>query len=217
MTAKEPKNRYQTCDELLKNLESLGLASEALSFVQKKASLSDPREESATMSKTTVVEAPVAKSSAEAAFASVAAPALDLKVWHVQMSMPDGTRVTRIYNTPQLQKMLTDGTVAPTAKASHSPTEGFRSLATYHEFQGAALSKMAKKAADKNTARTRGLYKRIEEKERLREEAAHAKDDETAAQANLRYWGGFFLKTVLPIGIGIIVLIVLIKLISTIL
>src|SRR5438445_7285001 len=33
MTAKLPKYRYQTCDELIKDLESLGLASEVLSFV----------------------------------------------------------------------------------------------------------------------------------------------------------------------------------------
>ena len=33
MTAKHPKNRYQTCEEVIKDIESLGLASEALTFL----------------------------------------------------------------------------------------------------------------------------------------------------------------------------------------
>ena len=37
MTAKQPKNRYQTCDEVIKDLESLNLASQTLAFLTQKA------------------------------------------------------------------------------------------------------------------------------------------------------------------------------------
>jgi hypothetical protein len=133
------------------------------------------------------------------------------------MKMPDGEVKTRKYTTVQLVKMLGDGTIAVTARASHSPNDNFRSLSTYKEFQGLALSKMTKKGADKNTARTRGLFKRIEEAERKREENENARKggDETAFSANLRYWGGFFLKIVLPIGVGIGLLIFLVHFLAS--
>ena len=55
--------------------------------------------------------------------------------------------MTRKYRTAQLQKMLTDGTMKPNALASHMPSDGFRTLGTYKEFQGAALGTLTKKAA----------------------------------------------------------------------
>jgi hypothetical protein len=117
--------------------------------------------------------------------------------------MPDGKQITRKYNTAQLQKMLTDGTIAPSAKASHSAEDNFRALATYKEFQGAALSKMAKKGADKNSARTRGGMKQIAEEVRKRDEAARDNQEEDSAMtANMKYWMGI-VHMVMPIGLGI--------------
>ncbi len=218
MTAKLPKNRYQTCAELIKDLESLDLASTQLTFLSAKPTAKSAAEAVDPMTKTTVTSAQM-KSRVDADFAASAAPVLDLDSWYVQVKMPDGEVKTRKYTTAQLFKMLTDGTIAVTARGSHTPNDNFRALATFKEFQGIALGKMTKKAADKNTARTRGLFKRIEEEERHREAEANARKgaDDTAVSANVRYWGGFFLRVVLPIGIGIGVLIFLIGYLATIL
>jgi hypothetical protein len=108
--------------------------------------------------------------------------------------------------------MLEEGTIKPTAKASHQATEGFRTLGTYKEFQGVALGALAKKAADKNTARYRGLYKKIEEKELEREKEEmlrRGEVEETTMQATRRYWMGILIKA-LPVIVGIIVLYLLV-------
>lgn len=200
MTAKLPKYRYQKCEDLIKDLESLGLASESLTFLTPRPSAPAKSDEVSpdVLSKTTVVEC----SSKSDTDASSPVPAFDADVWYVQTKLADGTTATRRYGTAQLQKMLADGTIAPNAKASHSPTDGFRSIATYREFQGSALSKVSKKAADKSSARYRNLYKKIEQEERKKEEA-QTKTEDTAVRANTRYWLSIAL-IVLPIALGII-------------
>ena len=203
MTAKTPKYRYQTCGEVIKDLESLGLANETLSFVlPKPMRLAHRVEETPLPGRTSVV---VSKSMAEAG----ASPSIDLDQWYVQLKMPDGKAVTRKYATAQLQKMLAEGTMKPTARVSHSPNDGFRSLGTYKEFQGAALNKLSKESADKHTARNRGIYKKIEEDDRQRgEKEREASKDETAMRANVRYWGGLSLA-ILPVIVAVIAMIVL--------
>jgi serine/threonine-protein kinase len=207
-TAKDPKNRYPGCEELIKDLESLGLASETLSFIaQKKTLVKENPASDDDLSKTTVLESAI-KTSTELAFAEVAAPAiLNPNAWYVQMKSPEGKLITRRYSTAQLLKMLDDGTLSATAKASRSETEGFRSLGTYKEFQGAALSKIAKRAVDKNTTRTRGVSKRIEEDDRaLALKERKSNEPETALQANLRYWLGMIYQA-LPIVLLVLVFI----------
>ena len=190
MTAIKPESRYQKCEEMIKDLESLGIASETLSFITGKPVVTDSAASDDNLSKTTLVESAI-KTSTELAFASVAAPAvLNPNAWYVQMKMPDGKAIVRRYSTAQLLKMLDDGTISATAKVSHSETEGFRGLGTYKEFQGAAMSKITKMAVDKNTARTRGAAKRIEAEELERVQKEVIEEPDTPLQANVRYYGG---------------------------
>lgn len=206
MTAKTPKNRYQTCEEVIKDLEGLNLASDKLTFMNQKPLASEQSADTPMSGKTSVLVA--AKSRADAELAEVAAPSMDPDVWYVQMKLPDGKVAARKYTTAQLKKMLTEGTMKITAKISHSPDEGFRAVGTYKEFQGtSAAGSLSKKAADKTTARYRGIYKKIEDGEREREQKERAeKKDPGAVSANTRYWMGMAM-TVLPIGIGIAVIV----------
>ncbi len=195
MTAKWPKYRYQTCEDLIKDLEQLQLASETLSFIQRKRSGEQRAQDTPIPGKTEMLT----KSKVDIDFAESAAPAHDPNVWFVQFKDPDGKLTVRKYGTAQLESMLDDGTMQATARASHNPIDGFRALGTYKEFQGIALSKNAKKAADKNTARYRGLYKRLEEEDRQRDEQEReANQKESAVGANTRYWWGN-VKVIVPI------------------
>lgn len=207
MTAKMPKNRYQTCEEIIKDLEGLNLASDKLTFMNQKPLASEQSADTPMPGKTSVLAA-AAKSRADAELAEAAAPSMDPDVWYVQMKLPDGKVAARKYATAQLKKMLAEGTMKITAPISHSPDEGFRAMGTYKEFQGSsAAGSLSKKAADKTTARYRGIYKKIEDGEREREQKERAgKKDPGAVSANTRYWMGMAM-TVLPIGIGIAVIV----------
>lgn len=202
MTSKLPKNRYQTCAEVIKDMESLGLANETLSFVHQPMPEHQVQDTPAP-GKTTVVPA-LAKAAVEAE-----EPALDPDQWYVQLKMSDGTTVTRHYTTAQLQKMLAEGTMKPTARASHNPDDGFRSLGTYKEFQGTALAQLSKKAADKQGGKVRGIYKKLEaeEAERIQQEFADKKE-QSAVEANTRYWVGIALKG-LPILLGVVLIVLI--------
>ncbi len=194
MIARDPDNRFQTCAEVIKALESLDLASKTLTFHQEKpvGKPAAPETDVDALGKTSVTGP--AKSRADVNFA--AAP-LDPNLWYVQSKTPSGSFVTRKYNTAQLQKMLADGTMKPNSLASHLPSEGFRNLGTYKEFQGAALGNMTKKAADKNNSRSRGIYKQIEEEglaRELLEKKRQANEPESTMEATRRYWIGIAWK-----------------------
>jgi eukaryotic-like serine/threonine-protein kinase len=201
MTAKAPKNRYQTCDEVVRDLESLNLASSKLTFIHQKPIA--PSSDSPLLGKTTL-RPTEAQSKADADLSEVSAASSDPDVWYVQSKQPDGKIEARRYTTAQVKKMLVEGTIKVTASISHSPDDGFRAVATYKEFQGSAASNLSKQSADKNTARYRGLYKKIEEADRQREEKERAdKETDKGMSANTRYWMSLVFM-VLPIVLGLI-------------
>ena len=187
MTAKLPRYRYQTCAELVKDLESLGVEGTTLSFLDGK-----PRKPAAGPKSPPASSVEVANDE-----------------WYVRVRS-DST--ARKLTTSQLKKMLVEGTIHPTAKASRSPDDGFRALATYKEFQGTAMVKTTRTAADHNSAKYRSLYKKIEANDRKREEEEKERGDQSPS-----YYSSLF-NPALTIGgavVGAIVLIYLaIKLFS---
>jgi serine/threonine protein kinase len=153
MTAKRVKDRYQTCAELIKDLESLRLANAKLSFLDGPAKVEPPMSDSGSR--------PAAPEPMDQS---------DPNIWYVRIKDPEGRATVHKLPTAQVSKMLEEDKLGPNVKASHHPKEGFRALATYKEFQGVALVKASKAAADQQAVRYRTLYKKIEEKERLRNE-----------------------------------------------
>lgn len=175
MTAKYAKDRYQSCSEVIRDLEGLGLASRKLTFLQSK-----PR---------TAVQGPVAQPTMVTSLETTE------DVWYLRVHKPDGSAGVRKLTTGQLKKMLEEGTVDPTAKASRQPGAGYAALATFKEFQATALAKQTKKAADKQSVRFRNLYKKAEEQDRKREERAE-REEQKAAPA---YYSGL-IKPALIVG-----------------
>lgn len=160
MAAKLPKGRYPNCTELIRDLESLELANSRLSFLDGKPS------------KRAVEKKEPAKPGSSVDMVA--------DIWYLRVHQAGGEKALRKLTTPQLKKMLEGGTIDPTARVSRQPDDGYRALATFKEFQGAALAKQAKKSADKQAVKYRSLYQKIDEKERQRELAGRKiKKDET--------------------------------------
>lgn len=183
MTAKLPRYRYQTCAEVLQDLETLDLTNKSLHFLEGKL--------------------PKRNTGVKAAGPGSSSVDVDPDVWYVNIGHADGGSTLTKLTTSQIKKMLDEGSVKPTARASHSKTEGFRSLATYKEFQGSALSQVSKQAADAQGARFRSLMKKIEEKDREREEKE--KSQERSLDPIAKYWQTLWLPSLYVAG-GVLVL-----------
>ncbi|MCI0683398.1 MAG: serine/threonine protein kinase [Gemmataceae bacterium] len=160
MTAKLPKYRYQTCEELIHDLEGLRLASARLSFLDDGSA-----EDTAVRPAPTTGDLPVYRA--------------DPNVWYVRAKDADGRKVVHQLTTPEVQEMLENDTLGPNNKASHDPSEGFRALATYREFQNIAFVKASRQSADDRSIRYRTLYKKIEEQANEREKANAKERDDT--------------------------------------
>jgi serine/threonine-protein kinase len=158
MCAKLPKHRYQSCDEVIKDLETLGLASEQLEFIVRRP---------------VGVKTPVPAAPTSSGDRTMITNEHEPDLWYVMFKTGEET-VKRKYSTAQLMKMVSDGTVNGSAKACKTLNGSYRALATYKEFQSTALVKLTKKSADKNTSRYRNLYKQIEDKERKKESEKRA-------------------------------------------
>jgi serine/threonine-protein kinase len=191
MTAKLPRDRYQNCADLIKDLASLELAGDRLTFLDAappQAPLTGRR--------------PSGLRTMEAGLAGAEESPAD--IWYLRFHNAENQMVIRKLTTAQvLQLIEAKNFDASSAKISRQPREGYRALATYKEFERAALAKVAKSAADEKTVRYRNLYKKIEEKERLRERPSEEKD------ANITYWTGISLKVggiCLAIGLVIFLL-----------
>jgi serine/threonine-protein kinase len=160
MTAKLPRYRYQNCEELIRDLESLGLASPNLALFL------EPGATDTCIPLSGEIVSPSAEAEAEP----------DPNIWFVRLKGPSGQPTLRKYTTAQLLKKLADKAINPRVQAAHSPKHSFRALAAYKEFEGLAMSQTSKEGADKNTVRYRNLYKKIDEQDRQREENARSRD-----------------------------------------
>lgn len=201
MTAKLPKYRYQTCEEVIKDLEDLGLASDTLSFLQIKPASGKDTED--TVHKMSIEEGTVVQTGVGALIRTPVER--DDNAWYLIVKSAGGKSNTYRYLTAQLQQMFADGKIKPSAQVSHHPTENFRALGTFKEFQGAALAEFTKKRADKYTARQRGVYSKIREDERQRAEKLRASRRAIQLSPNARYWLDIGLKTILALlGLGLI-------------
>ena len=154
MVAKQVRYRYQTCNELIKDLESLQLAAPALSFIPREGS--GPGE---TPVPGTMTAPPTEVGSADD---SADTPT---DIWYVCYKTAEGRPVTEKRTTGEVLELIENEDFDLTARASRTPKGGFRALACYREFEPGFLARVAKVAVDRKTTKFRTLYKKIEEED----------------------------------------------------
>jgi serine/threonine protein kinase len=196
MIAKDPNSRYASCQDLINDLEPLGLANEQLSFIELEVRAAPADINPATeiietdlleppakvWAKTCVGAAgktPAAKTSAPTPAATTSAPAPAAKIsivkeatakgdWFWSLVTPDGRPVTKKLTTEQIRTLIKSGHLDPTAQLSKTAKSGFRAAATFPEFQGIFLSLKTATKANVKGAKYRDRYKEIEEEDARR-------------------------------------------------
>ncbi len=162
MTAKLAKYRYQSCTELVEDLESLGLASASLSFLKTTKSSDDS---SVNLGRTTPL--PDQEN------------ALPPDEWYLRIRDELGDSSVRKTTTTELLDMLDRGEVHPGNKISKYQSAGFRSLATYREFEQAASAFIGRQDNLGTPPRYQNLYREFDQ-QKLRKELEDLDQEETA-------------------------------------
>jgi serine/threonine-protein kinase len=181
MMAKKPELRYQTCGELLKDLEGLGLAYAYLSFLQPEGSGPPPRAvqvgptKPVPHSRTVPLTAPkpltaprplAAPRPPEAPTPPRKAPdEPELGWWYLRFRNAEGKPIKRKLSTQQVLELIKDDHFDPRTEAARTQDGMYRLLATYHEFESPLRGKIAKNKAERRTTKMKEMYKRLEKEE----------------------------------------------------
>jgi serine/threonine-protein kinase len=153
MIAKDPKHRYASCQEIIDQIEALGLASETLSFVEaeeQEAAMTEtkvPTKQAATKvpQKAAAATKPPSKASAKTsapmnkavgAATSVESEEPERDVWYWNMVTPEGKIVNKKLSTEQVKALIKAGRIEPAADLSKTMKTGYRPAGTFMEFQG---------------------------------------------------------------------------------
>jgi eukaryotic-like serine/threonine-protein kinase len=187
---KDPKHRYQTCTELIQELEGLNLANPGLSFVTSDTTLSD-------LMLTPVTHKSTTKSPAKSSPPPTAAakPSKTSEWWYVRAMNFDGVRrLTRQQIVNQIQNSEFD----LKAEASRLSDSGFQPLLAYGEFEPSVRARVRKLHLDMKTARYKGQMAAL-----LKEEEKY--EEKQQSEVKLRQfslWLGPLLVFLLLSGLG---------------
>jgi serine/threonine-protein kinase len=193
---KDPKHRYQSCAELIRDLESLNLANPVLSFVTSETTLSDialtPVPHKSTAKSTTKASPPPTGSN----------PAAVPEWWYVRAINFDGVRrLTRQQVVNQIQNSEFD----LKAEASRFPNSGFQPLLAYGEFEPFVRARVRKLHLDMKTARYKGQMAALLKEEEQYEE----KQQSTIKLRQLSLWLGPLMIFAFLSGLGFAIYLVM--------
>ncbi|HEV3255693.1 MAG TPA: serine/threonine-protein kinase [Gemmataceae bacterium] len=159
------KMRYQTCAEVIKDLESLELASDTLSFLKAESTEAEtagtgPKKGGPKSGASTPTKGP-----GRTAFGKTLAEArgeTEGDFWFLTYKARDGRPLTRKMSTEQVLDLIKDENFDMKTLASRTREEGYRSLASWREFEAAVRGRLMKARADRKTVQFHKMYEKIE-------------------------------------------------------
>lgn len=164
MMAKDPNHRYKTCDDVLKDLISLGLHGETLSFIEGAEPVGPSR------GGATIGGAPVGSNSGPLASKTIATAqavagdtaSTSTRIWYVQFEDAKGKTVVEKHSTGRILKMLASGQLNAKARAKASSDGTYYPLAQFPEFTQAVEDNLARKTAAIRKEDMNSQYKKAE-------------------------------------------------------
>jgi serine/threonine-protein kinase len=162
MLAKDPKHRYGTCEELLKDLMSLGLHSESLSYIEGGGvSAAGPGSPLTAISQV--------RRSAVPAPTPVRDPSVQqtTRIWFVQFEDAKGQTVVEKHSTGRVLKMLAAGQLTAKARAKASADGTYYPLAQFPEFAKSVEDSLARRTAAIRKEDMKNLYSRVDRDQKM--------------------------------------------------
>lgn len=165
MLANKPERRYQSCAELIIDLESLGLAHDRLSFIEadgpQSRTLPNPVPRKLAIKRTT----PPPSSSP----ALTERPAPIAVSWYTSIPSDDGKSKTRKLTTQQMQVLIKSGSFNEQTQVSKTQKGGYRALGTFTEFAALFKAVQTRGQAEKKTQKFQKFYDQIDKDEKSRQ------------------------------------------------
>lgn len=168
MIQKDKAYRYQNCDELIADLEALGLENPSLSFLgDAVASRRTVTGGGSVSTKTNVTG--VLKTSADIALeAAEREAAKDHGVWYVKHQNAKGQTVISKLQAVQIQQMIKAELLDLKATGKRGEKGEFLPLAQYPEFQDFVKKRIAKQSAQARGVNMKEMYAKIEKEQKRR-------------------------------------------------
>jgi serine/threonine protein kinase len=168
MLAANPAHRYQSCAELVKDLEELGLAGDRLSFLGgKPAAAAKP----ATLTRKPAPPAAVQDTDEVPARPTVHAtppatrqpgPPVESGVWYVRLRLPNGHSITKKATHEEVVTLIKNDSIRSETRLARTEAGPFRPLGSFHELSNLIHARTIKADADRKGQKYRKLYEQIE-------------------------------------------------------
>ena len=167
MIQKDKKHRYATCDELIHDLDALGLENPALSFLGGDAASARRTVSSGGSAKAAMPA--IMKTSADIALEKTEEAATkDKAVWYVKHVNQKGQTVITKMQAAQIQQMVKSELLDLKATAKRGEKGDFRPLAQFDEFQDFMNKRIAKQSAQARGVNMKEMYAKIEKEQKRR-------------------------------------------------
>jgi serine/threonine-protein kinase len=159
--------RYKSCGDFAKDLESLGLANEILSFVPGATVSNLPRGGGpATQAALTKTVPQAVKPAAPTAGKPGMPTAKAGEIWYIALKSSSGKVMKRKLSTFQLIEMMKRKDFDLNALLSRSLKGPYRNLNYYKEFEHVLMGRLEQAKADKKAAKYQGMYEKIIQEEK---------------------------------------------------